>query len=930
MKQPTGVSRRDLLKLSALTGINVWLAPLYSKAYAALFENKLLTPIAWNGTDGSVRFRVDGTAKVCGDKIFAFDIRARDLPHWPQQQSHALLLRARFADRPFVGLDLSPLGTDLAPDRVVTAADLARDGIAFPPFYGADMLLPVGKTPAYLGHAVALLIFDDFARFRYAKDKLQFREGVVRGGERSGPLEREPWAGFRYVRVGGATPFDDDRFSTLKDTVLFPSFKKREAIWPEALAGGKLDEQGMAHAAALAQELARPPEQWLVVSRDYFSQSIDTAAMEPDNANCWYDADSKALHMVVPTQSPVEVAASALQMVGKSAFAVKDLFLHPCYTVGYGSKDHCNFPFYGLTAALYGRGRPVRLANDRFEQFQSSLKRHSIRMHYTMAVDRQTGLIQAFKGDFALDGGGRQNFTPSVTLVAATAAQGIYYLPRNDFSAVGLASRALDAGSARGYGTLQAMGATEMLVDEIAGRLGLDPIEFRLRNVIKSGMRNSQGAIPGGAIRAEEVLRKAQQHPLWTGRAKRKADYEAAHPGKRYGVGFGCVQKDFGTGAESCFVKIELSPEGRISMWLSGAELGSGMSTSQAVVAARWLGRPVDEIATSVVDWPELPMVATGDPYLMSQADQDKARIRPDWTPSYCSPSSASNSAYYFSHGTRETARVLFEHGLWPAALSLWGVGIGGGQAAPLVVRREDARWVDGNLTCGGLEPLSLARLAAQLHRQKGVAGVVAHTFNRWQWAEADFELDGQDVRRPLDGLAVRRAGAAAYQVVARRNAFYPPVQRNNAGVTYYSAIGTLAELAVDTASGQVELLSHHTVLECGSQIVPQLVSGQLQGGLAMGIGHALHEYLPLYEDGPGNGTWNFNRYRLPRASDVAVWTQTGDVLPPLSDTDPPKGMGEVTMIAIVPAIVNAVAHAIGHRFTELPVTADKIREVLA
>ena len=58
-------------------------------------------------------------------------------------------------------------------------------------------------------------------------------------------------------------------------------------------------------------------------------------------------------------------------------------------------------------------------------------------------------------------------------------------------------------------------------------------------------------------------------------------------------------------------------------------------------------------------------------------------------------------------------------------------------------------------------------------------------------------------------------------------------------------------------------------------QLAPDLVSGQLQGGVATGIGHALYEELPLYEDGPGDGTWNFNRYHLPRGSDVAVWTQT-------------------------------------------------------
>jgi CO/xanthine dehydrogenase Mo-binding subunit len=154
-------------------------------------------------------------------------------------------------------------------------------------------------------------------------------------------------------------------------------------------------------------------------------------------------------------------------------------------------------------------------------------------------------------------------------------------------------------------------------------------------------------------------------------------------------------------------------------------------------------------------------------------------------------------------------------------------------------------------------------------------------------------------------------------------------MQRNNAGVVYYSAIGTLAEVAVDTADGKVSLLNHHSVLECGNLIVPQLVSGQLQGGLAMGIGHALHEYLPLYEDGPGNGTWNFNRYRIPRARDVAVWKQTSEILPALSETDPPKGMAEVVMIAIVPAIVNALAHATDQRFRRLPVTAEQVIKAL-
>ena len=53
---------------------------------------------------------------------------------------------------------------------MVTAADLAHDGLAFPDFYGEDMLLPEGKTAAYLGQAVAILIYQDFTRWRFAKE----------------------------------------------------------------------------------------------------------------------------------------------------------------------------------------------------------------------------------------------------------------------------------------------------------------------------------------------------------------------------------------------------------------------------------------------------------------------------------------------------------------------------------------------------------------------------------------------------------------------------------------------------------------------------------------------------------------------------------------------------------------------------------------
>src|SRR6516162_851401 len=766
-------SRRQLMGASLIGGIAVYLAPLGSRAFAALFEEQLLTRPAWN--DGVLKYRIDATSKVTGEKVFARDIRARDMPHWPQQQSHALVLRVTMADRSYAGFDLSALGSELAPDRAVTAADLARDGLAFPDFYGEDILLPEGKTPAYLGQAVAILIYHDFARLRFAKEKLQFNDAVIRYGAVTGPLQRDPWGAYRFVRLAGPTPYDDDVFSCLKQGPLSPSYAQHEPVWPKPARDGDVAAQGMYYVKSIDDELTQPPADWLVLTRDYATQSGDTAALEPDNANGWYDREKEDLHLVVPTQSPQEAAA---------------------------------------------------------------------------------------------------------------------------------------------------------------GRCG----------VLKTGMRNTQGAIPLGTQRAEAVLEQARGHALWTGRAARKQAYDAAHPGKHYGVGFGCIQRRFGTGSEAILAKVELAPDGRIALSHSGTEIGTGTSSAQAVACARWLGRPADALDMAVTEWPDLPVETSDDPHStpeetrISQADQDRLAKNPRWSPVFAAPSSASNSSYYFSHAAREAARIVYLHGLWPAALAIWGRDAG---AASRAVKPEDARWRNGALTVEGLQSLPLARLAQEAHARGLVVGAAVHAFNRWQWAEADFVVDGASTRAALDALSVRYgdgAGAAKqalattpnrYHVLDRRAVFFPPTQNSNRMVGYNTAAGTLVELMVDAASGKVTLLSHHTILECGNMLVPELVSGQIQGATATGIGLALHEWLPLYEDGPGDGTWNFNRYHLPRGSDVAVWAQTAEVLPPLSDDEPPKGMAEIAGIPIMPAIVNGIAHAIGHRFRTLPVTPDRILEVL-
>jgi CO/xanthine dehydrogenase Mo-binding subunit len=118
-------------------------------------------------------------------------------------------------------------------------------------------------------------------------------------------------------------------------------------------------------------------------------------------------------------------------------------------------------------------------------------------------------------------------------------------------------------------------------------------------------------------------------------------------------------------------------------------------------------------------------------------------------------------------------------------------------------------------------------------------------------------------------------------------------------------------------------------VFECGNALVPQVVIGQAQGGFAMGVGYALLEALPLYEDGPGNGKWTLGQYLVARGSDLPLRDVEIEMLPAVDANERPKGMAEVVMIPVVAALINAIFDATGHRFRALPVTRELIKGAL-
>src|ERR1700686_5439902 len=189
-------SRREFVKWVKASGIALSVSRL-GAIEATGFPPRATLPGRgnWNPAANGAG-RIDGVAKVTGAKLYASDFRASDLPGWPANTSHAMLIRAPDATHVYTGMDLARLSCALKPSMVVTATDLDRIGTRVPEFHAGDLFCPVGKTPIYLGQPVALLIFETLVAFDQAR--LALRDGTfVKFGEETGPVEISDYGAYR-------------------------------------------------------------------------------------------------------------------------------------------------------------------------------------------------------------------------------------------------------------------------------------------------------------------------------------------------------------------------------------------------------------------------------------------------------------------------------------------------------------------------------------------------------------------------------------------------------------------------------------------------------------------------------------------------------------------------------------------------------------
>jgi CO/xanthine dehydrogenase Mo-binding subunit len=139
----------------------------------------------------------------------------------------------------------------------------------------------------------------------------------------------------------------------------------------------------------------------------------------------------------------------------------------------------------------------------------------------------------------------------------------------------------------------------------------------------------------------------------------------------------------------------------------------------------------------------------------------------------------------------------------------------------------------------------------------------------------------------------------------------------------------TVAEVEVDTETGEVTVLSLKSAYEIGCEVNPALVKGQITGGSFMGMAHALYETTQPYYPSPEHSAHSFSDYILPGPTELPEIDSVVLEYPSANGPYGVKGIGEMTANPPIPAIVNAIYNAVGVRITSLPVTPEKVLRAL-
>jgi len=243
-----------------------------------------------------------------------------------------------------------------------------------------------------------------------------------------------------------------------------------------------------------------------------------------------------------------------------------------------------------IAAALSWRTRrPVKLALSVSESFKT-ITRHPARVTVKTGVN-QNGKLVARECQVFMDTGAYADAGPRVAQKAGYRALGPYKIPYAKVEAHGVYTNKVPAGAFRGFGALQVTWAYESQMDMIAAQLGFDPLEFRLKNLLKKGDLYTAGDTPVDCDLNEGLLKVADAI---------KWKQKSSKPNR--GKGISCCIKDAGGTYKVAGAAVKMSSDGSVVLLTGTVELGQGPRTALSQIVAEELAVSLDQIAVAQLD----------------------------------------------------------------------------------------------------------------------------------------------------------------------------------------------------------------------------------------------------------------------------------------------------------------------------------------
>jgi carbon-monoxide dehydrogenase large subunit len=577
-----------------------------------------------------------------------------------------------------------------------------------------------------------------------------------------------------------------------------------------------------------------------VIELEVRQQRCAAIAMEGRVVLASYDASDGTLNVWLSTQVPHLARTGLALHLGLPETRVR--VIAPDIGGGFGPKCVLYPEDIAIAAASRILGRPVKWTSDRVEDIQATVHGREQTISIRAAATAE-GRVLGVSADLAASNGAYAPWPYTAALESGQASENVtgpYDIPAYERHVRAVVTNKTMMGPYRGVGRVVATLAMERVMDELAARLQLDPLEVRRRNLVRAFPYTTATGLrfeSGDYLRLVDLLEEAMD---W--RALRAENDALRRVGRLRGVGvaFAVEQSAYGPlalgsrkmaitpGYDTAAVRME--PDGRVRVAVGLHNHGQGHETTIAQIAADELGLPVDDIDVVYGDTAIVP---------------------------YGLGTWASRSTVCCGGATILAAGALRDRLIVLAAEML--------EASP-----DDLILADGAVNVRGSPS------------QRVPIGDVA--------------------RRALHEPHLLPEGIPPGLEFTRQ--FVPPEPGSFANSVHG------AHIEIDPETGEVRILSYVVAEDCGTVVNPMIVDGQVQGGVAQGVGGALLEHL-VYDEQGTLLTTSLMDYLVPTAMEVPPMQVLHQESPSPFVPGGFKGMGEGGAVNAPAAIVGAVNDAL-------------------